>query len=150
MTTQNIWEKFDKSIDTKALKEDAAKAADQGDFPEVPHGTYEVKFEKLEQVVSKTGKPMISAWLKILDGEYKGQRLFYNQVMHVGFGLSQAVKFLSSLDSGVDVKFENFGQFNDLVLDIHEAIDGVSEYAIEYGEEKGYNTFKIVDVFDAQ
>ncbi|MMZ71209.1 hypothetical protein D1872_344940 [compost metagenome] len=54
------------------------------------------------------------------------------------------------MDSGVDVKFENFGQFNDLVLDIHEAIDGVSEYAIEYGEEKGYNTFKIVDVFDAQ
>lgn len=150
MATKNIWEKFDKSIDTKALKEDAAKAAEQGDFPEVPHGTYEVKVEKLELVESKSGKPMLSCWMQIIDGQYKGQRLFMNQVMHVGFGVSKALEFLRALDSGVDVQFENFKQFNDMVLDVHEAIDGVTEYAVEYGEEKGYNTFEIVDVFDAQ
>lgn len=145
----NVWEKFDKAIDTKALKEDAAKATEQGDFPEVPHGTYEVKIEKLELVESKSGKPMLSCWMKILDGQYKGQRLFYNQVMHVGFGIHKANEFLRSLDSDVDIEFESFKQFNDMVLNVHEAIDGVTEYAVEYGEEKGYNTFKIVDVFDA-
>jgi len=147
---QSVWDKFDKQIDTKALKEDAAKASEQGDFPEVPHGTYEVKIEKLELVESKSGKPMLSCWMKILDGEYKGQRLFLNQVMHVGFGIHKANDFLRSLDSGVDVQFDSFKQFNGMVLDIHEAIDGKTEYAVEYGEEKGYNTFKIVDVFDAQ
>jgi len=145
----NIWDKFDKTIDTKALKEDAAKASEQGDFPEVPHGTYEVKIEKLELVESKSGKPMLSCWMNILDGQYKGQRLFMNQVMHVGFGIHKANDFLRSLDSGVEVEFENYTQFNSMVLDIHEAIDGISEYAVEYGEEKGYSTFRITNVFDA-
>lgn len=145
----NVWDKFDKSIDTKALKQDAAKASEQGDFPEVPKGTYEVKVEKLELVESKTGKPMLSCWFKILDGEYKGQRLFMNQVMHVGFGIHKANDFLRALDSGLDIEFDTFKQFNDLVLEVHEKIDGVSEYAVEYGEEKGYNTFKITEVFEA-
>lgn len=93
---------------------------------------------------------MLSCWMQIIDGQYKGQRLFMNQVMHVGFGVRKAIEFLQALDSGVDVQFENFKQFNDMVLDVHEAIDGVTEYAVEYGEEKGYNTFEIMDVFDAQ
>lgn len=147
----NIWEKFDKSIDTKALKEDASKASAQGDFPEVPHGTYEVRIEKLELVAAKSsGNPMVSCWMKIIDGPYKGQRLFMNQTVHVGFGLHKANDFLRALDSGVDIVFESFKQYNDLLLDVHEAIDGKTEYGVEYGEEKGYNTFKIVDVFDAQ
>ncbi len=147
----NIWEKFDKTIDTKALKEDAAKASEQGDFPEVPHGTYEVKIEKMELTAAKSsGNPMMACWMKILDGPYKGQRLFYNQVLHVGFGIHKANEFLRALDSGVDIEFDNFKQYNELLLDVHEAIDGVTEYAVEYGEEKGYNTFKIVNVFDAE
>jgi len=149
MAVQNIWEKFDKMIDTKALKEDAARAAEQGDFPEVPHGTYEVKIEKLELGESKSsGNPMLVCWMKILDGPYKGQRLFYNQTLHVGFGMHKANEFLRSLDSGLDIHFESFKQYYDLLLDVHEAIDGKLEYAVEYSEERGFKTFKIVDVFE--
>ena len=149
MAVQNIWEKFDKMIDTKALKEEVARAAEQGDFPEVPHGTYEVKIEKLELVESKSGKPMMTCWMKILDGPYKGQRLFYNQVMHVGFGIHKANEFLRSLDSGIEIEFESFKQYNDLLLDVHEAIDGKLEYVVEYGEDnKGFKTFEIKEVFE--
>lgn len=148
---KSVWEKFDEMIDTKALKEEVEKASEQGDFPEVPHGTYEVKIEKLELVESKSGKPMMTCWMKILDGEYKGQRLFYNQVLHVGFGIHKANEFLRSLDSGLEIEFENFKQYNDLLLDVHEAIDGKLEYAVKYGEDrKGFNTFDIVEVFDAE
>lgn len=148
---KSVWEKFDEMIDTKALKEEVEKASEQGDFPEVPHGTYEVKIEKLELVESKSGKPMMTCWMKILDGEYKGQRLFYNQVLHVGFGIHKANEFLRSLDSGLDIEFENFKQYNDLLLDVHEAIDGKLEYAVKYGEDrKGFNTFEIVEVFDVE
>lgn len=148
--TTNIWEKFDKTIDTKALKEDTKRAAEQGDFPEVPHGTYEVKIEKLELGESKNGNPMMVCWMKILDGQYKGQRLFYNQVLHVGFGIHKANEFLRSLESGIDIEFDSFKQYHELLLDVHEAIDGKLEYAVEYGEERGYNTFKIVDVFEVE
>ena len=38
-----------------------------------------------------------------------------------------------------------------MLLDIHEAIDGKYEYALEYGKnDKGFNTFKISDIFEAQ
>lgn len=148
---KSVWEKFDEMIDTKALKEEVEKASEQGDFPEVPHGTYEVKIEKLELVESKSGKPMMTCWMKIIDGQYKGQRLFYNQVLHVGFGIHKANEFLRSLESGLDIEFENFKQYNDLLLDVHEAIDGKLEYAVKYGEDrKGFNTFEIVEVFDAE
>lgn len=149
--TTNVWEKFDEMIDTKALKEEVEKAAEQGDFPEVPHGTYEVEIEKLELTESKSGKPMMTCWMKIIDGQYKGQRLFYNQVLHVGFGIHKANEFLRSLESGLEVKFENFKQYNDLLMDIHEAIDEKLEYAVEYDQDKkGFNTFKIVEVFEVE
>lgn len=35
------------------------------------------------------------------------------------------------------------------LMDIAEEIDGKYEYGLDYGENsKGYNTFKIVDVFE--
>lgn len=146
----DIWEKFDKSIDVEGLKHDAEEAAKNGgNFKEVPYGTYEVKVNKMELKESKTNKPMLSIWFKILDGEYKDSIIFYNQVLSTGFGLHSADNFLRSLDSGVTVEFKNFRQYNNLILDIAEAIDGVLEYGLEYSEGKnGFNNYKITDVFD--
>lgn len=146
----SIWAKFDKTIDVKGLKEDAKAAAENTvDFKEVPEGTYEVAVTKLEAAVSKSNRPMVSCWMTILEGEYKGQLIFYNQVIDIGFGLHNANEFLRSLDSGLDVKFESMAQYEELLLDIHEAIDGTLEYALKYGKNsKGYNTYEITDVFE--
>ena len=146
----DIWEKFDKEIDVEGLKHDAEEAAKNGgNFKEVPHGTYEVKVDKMELKESKTGKPMFSIWFKILEGEYKNSLIFYNQVLSTGFGLHNADEFLKSLDSGINVEFVNFKQYNNMILDIAEAIDGVLEYGLEYSEGKnGFSNYKITDVFD--
>ena len=146
----DIWEKFDKEIDVEGLKADAKEAAKNGgNFKEVPHGTYEVKVDKMELKESKTGKPMLSIWFKILDGQYKNSLIFYNQVLSTGFGLHNADEFLKSLDSGINVEFVNFKQYNNMILDIVEAIDGVLEYGLEYSEGKnGFSNYKITDVFD--
>jgi len=146
----DIWEKFDKEIDVEGLKADAKEAAKNGgNFKEVPHGTYEVKVDKMELKESKTGKPMLSIWFKILDGQYKNSLIFYNQVLSTGFGLHNADEFLKSLDSGINVEFVNFKQYNNMILDIAEAIDGVLEYGLEYSEGKnGFSNYKITDVFD--
>lgn len=152
MSATNVWEKFDKAIDTKALKEDALAAQENNqEYRDVPKGRYEVKLEKLELVESKSGKPMMACWMKILGGEYKGQLIFYNQVIHVGFGIHKATEFLNSLDSGIEAQFESYKQFNELLLTIHEAIDGNFEYEVDYGEDKkGYGTYVIKEVFEAQ
>lgn len=146
----DIWAKFDQTVDTEGLKEDVKEVAENKvDFKEIPEGKYEVKIDKMELTESKKGRPMLTVWMKILEGEYKGQLIFYNQVVDMGFGLHNANEFLRSLDSGLDVTFENFRQYGNLIMDIHEAIDGVLEYGLKYGKNsKGYNTYEITDVFE--
>jgi hypothetical protein len=147
----NVWEKFDKAIDTEGLKKDVAEASNgQASFKEVPHGKYEVAIEKLELTASKKGDPMVQCWMKVVSGEYKGNRIFMNQVITKGFQIHIANEFLRSLDSGSDISFETYSQYGQLLMDVHEEIDGQLEYAVEYGEKKGFNTFEIVEVFEVE
>ncbi|MEG2412599.1 MAG: DUF669 domain-containing protein [Clostridium sp.] len=150
---KEIWDEFDEKIDTAGLKKDAEDAAKNGggDFKEVPLGTYEVEVNKLELKKSKKGDPMLSIWFKILTGEYKGSLIFYNQVMTQGFGIHNANEMLRNLDSGIDIEFVNFKKYHGMLLDVLEAVEGTLEYALEYGENnKGFNTYKIADVFDKE
>lgn len=149
--------KFDKMVDIDGLKKDIADAEANGggaDFKDVPHGDYEVSIDKLELTeTKKTGKPMVSCWMKIIgDNEFKGQRIFMNQVITQGFQIHIMNSFLRSLlpdDSGIDVEFTGYADYNDLLLDIAEYIDHKFEYAIEYGENnKGFDTFQITDIFE--
>lgn len=145
----NIWDKFDKDIDVKGLAADVQDAAENGQsFREVPHGDYEVSIEKLELTQSKKGDPMVTCWMKVLEGEFKGSMVFMNQVITRGFQIHIVNEFLRSLDSGLEIEFVKYGQYGQLLMDVAEAIDGKLEYALKYGERKGFNTFEIVDVFE--
>ena len=62
--------------------------------------------------------------------------------------IKSAVGWLNTLDSGVDVAFQDYKQFADLVMDVAEAIDGEIEYAVEYDDSQ-FNSIKITEVFDA-
>lgn len=152
-TNTNIWDEFDKSVDTAALAEDVKEAAENGGRREVPHGEYEIAVNKLELVKSKKGDPMVTCWMKVLEGDYKGSLIFMNQVVTQGFQIHLANKFLRSLISecGEDapvVEFKTYSQYNGLILDIAEAIDNNFEYKLNYGENnKGYNTFEIEEVY---
>ena len=142
--------KWDNQVDIEGLKHDIQDASQNngGDFKEVPLGTYEVKIKKLELKASKKGDPMVSCWMQILAGDYKSSMLFMNQVITRGFQVHICNEFLRALDSGLEVSFESYSQYAQLLMDIAEAIDGNKEYAVEYGEKSGFNTFKIIDVFE--
>lgn len=145
--------KFDKAMDLEGLANDIKEAEENGggNFKEVPHGTYEVKVTRLELTESKKGDPMVSAWFKILNGEYKGSLLFMNQVVTQGFQIHIVNDFLRSLGSDINIEWPgNYAAFAQLLLDVHEAIDGNLEYALEYGEKKGFNTFEIDEVFEVE
>lgn len=149
----SIFDEFDANFDTAGLAKDAAEAAKNGNARrEVPHGTYEVEINKLELGKSKKGDPMFSCWFKILTGEYKGSMIFLNQIVTQGFQIGIVDEFLRSLmsemDAPIPVQFQTYNQYNNLILDIMEAIDGNFEYALEYGEnKKGFSTFKITEVY---
>ena len=150
--SMDVWAKFDQVVDTEGLKKDVKEVAENKiDYKEVPEGRYEVKIEKMELRQSKTGRPMVTFWFKILQGEYNNQYIFWNQVVDMGFGLHKVNEFLRSLDSGLEVQFENFTQYGNLLMDIHEAIDGKLEYGLKYSKNsKGYDEFEITDVFELE
>lgn len=153
----DIFDKFDSMFDTAALKEDEKKAAESngGDYPEVPWGEYVVKVQQAELKESKTsGKPMVSIWFKITEGEFKNSIIFYNQVIASGFGLHMADEFLRSLETGIDVEFVSFRQYADMILDVAEAAQEL-EYHLKYSERKAkngnsYNNYEIVEVFEVE
>ena len=152
---ENIFEKFNKMMDIEGLKHDAeaAKASTGGDFVEVPKGDYEVKVVKLEigetGEKSKTpGAPMAKVWFDVIAGEYKGQKIFMNQMLTSGFGIHKMNEFLVSLATDVPVSFENFTQYAAIFEEIFNDIDGKAEYQLAYGENsKGYSTYEIIQRF---
>lgn len=149
----NIWEKFDEEIDIEGLQADIKEAAENGlTFKKVPHGQYEVKIEKMELVATKeTNNPMVTIWFRIVDGEYERSMIFMNQVVNQGFQIHIVNEFLRSLESGVEIEFKNYSQYGQLLMDVHEAIDGKYEYALVYGQNnKGFDTFEILEVYELE
>lgn len=147
----DLWEKFDKAIDTEALAKDVAEAADGNmEYKDIPFGKYEVEVNKMDLVESKKGSPMLSIWFKILSGDFKGSLIFYNQVLSTGFGIHNADEFMRSMETGIEpIEFKNFKQYHDMILDVFEAVSEKLEFALVYGENnKGYKTYKIDDIFE--
>lgn len=143
--------KFDKAVDLDGLKKDVEGAKENtGNFKEVPLGIYEVAVDKMELTESKKHDPMVSIWFKIINGEFKNSRIFFNQVITQGFQIHIVNELLRSMDTGIDVDFESYSQYGQLLMDVHEAVDKQLEFAIEYGENKGFKTFKITEVFEVE
>ena len=145
--------KWDKSVDLAGLQadiEDAKQNGGTGDYKEVPHGEYEVKVQKIElRATKKSDDPMVFVQFRILSGEYKNSCLFMNQVITQGFQIHICNEFLRSLDTDVEIEFESYTQYADLLLDVAEACDeNKLEYALKYEDNKGYNKFTITEVFE--
>lgn len=141
--------KYDAAVNLAELKAGIDKATNNsgGDYPEIPFGKYVVKIEKLELGESKQQNPMLICWMKIIEGDFKGQRLFMYQVCNKDFQLSIVRKFLRSLDSGLTIEFESYCQFANLIMDVAEAIESL-EYEVKYGEKNKFKTFEITEVYD--
>ena len=155
--TMNVWDKFDSEIDIEGLKADVADAAangGNGNYKEVPHGSYEVKVEKIELTASKqTKKPMVTVWFKIVnDCAYKNSLIFMNQVVSEGFQIHIVNELLRSMDTGIDIQFSSYRQYGNMLMDVKEALDATKlEFALEYNKNsKGYNTFEITDIFEPE
>lgn len=144
--------KFDKKVDLEGLKQDIVDAEENGggNFKEVPLGNYEVAITKLELDESSKHDPMVKVWFKILDGEYKNSLIFMNQVITQGFQIHIMDEFLRSLETDIDIVFESYSQYAQLLMDVYEAVNGNLEYGLKYGEKKGFNTFEITEVFEVE
>lgn len=150
---ENIFDKWNKNIDTEGLKKDIAEAeanGGQGDYREVPVGTYEVKIDKMELKESSKGDPMFFAQFRILNGDFENSCLFMNQVITHGFQIGQVNRFLRSLDAVDEVEFKDYGQYNNLIMDAMEVIDESGlEYLVEFKKsKKDFPIYTIKEVYE--
>ena len=154
----SIFDKYTSKIDAaelEASQKEIQSNAGGGDYPEVPLGTYEVEVNKLECKLSKTNKPMVSIWFKILEGSFENSLIFYNGVFTEDWMRHRVVKMLSSLlndnthEAAINLilKSGSVTEINNFCMDVHEAIDGKFEYLLDYGQSKGYNTYTIKEVY---
>ena len=148
------WDKFDSNVDVEGINEDLQNNKDNfGEFKEVPIGEYEVRVNQMELTTSKKGDPMLAIRFKILDGPFKNNLVFYNQVLTLGFQIHMANEMLRSFDTGIEIpsEFKGYSALNELILDVSEEIDAQGlEYALKYDEnKKGYKTFEIMEVFES-
>lgn len=143
--------KFNSKFDVNGLKNDIKEAQENNvNYDEVPKGTYEVKIEKMELTESKKGDPMFSCWFKIVSENQNNRLIFMNQVITQGFQIHIVNEFLRSLDTGIEIAFDDFEQYAKLISSVFGATLGDKlEFALEYGEHKGFPTFKITEVFEA-
>lgn len=157
----SIFDKYAEKINSAELaasQQEIKDNASSGDFPEVPVGNYEVKVENIEAKKAKSsGNPMVSIQFRILDGAYKNSCLFYNGVYVEDWQRHRVAKILSDLiddgDRTAEINLLLKGRLNDVngfCMDVAEAICGKLEYLLKYGKDKkGYNTFEIVEVYEA-
>ena len=140
-------EEFGGEESLKALEE--AKK-NNGQYQEVPDGTYNCKLEKLELGETKNGgKPMIKAQFRIMEGEHKKQCLFVNQVFTRGFPQHKGLEFLRSLqifdDSEVDFD-GSFSDLNDLLLDMaEEAEANQMRFRVSKTQDGEYSRIEVLE-----
>lgn len=140
--------RFDELVDLDALREEVQKAASNtGEYEEIPYGMYEVGIEKMELKESKKGQPMVSVWFRIINGDYENSMLFMNQVVTKPFQIHICNQFLKSLKTGMEIDFKSYSDYARLIEEVYSEAEK-HEYALDYGEKKGYKTFTITEVFE--
>lgn len=151
--------KFNELVNLDELASAIQDAGAPTERLDVPFGDYEVKITKLtiEECPfdgDYKGKPQLSVWFKIINGEYTGQMLFYTRrllsddVKKSGFMIKMTNDFLNSLESGIPADFGgSFAEYASCIDEIYEAIE-TAEYQLSYAENaKGYKEYNIVQRF---
>lgn len=145
----DIFAKWDKEINTEALKKEVEEIGNGGkDFEQAEHGEYEVKIGAMQVKATKKGDPMLSVWFKVVEDGRTHLSFNMNQVLLHKYSIKNAIDFLRSLKSDQEVNFESYSQFAELVADVFDDINGKKEYLVNYDQnDKGFDTFEVTDVF---
>lgn len=145
----DIFAKWDNEIDVEGLKKEIDDIQNSNvDFEQAEHGTYEIKIGAMQVKSSKSGKPMLSVWFKVVEPGFTHLSFNMNQVLLHKYSIKNAMDFLRSLKSNQDIEFINYSQFAKLVEDVFNDINGKLEYVVVYGQNNaGFDTFEVTDVF---
>lgn len=144
-------EDYDAQI--KKLEANKPKEEKKKEFKEVVDGDYECGLMGLELGTNKTGdKLMLKGSFKILDGEFKNQRLWINKVLtgcnNSAWCIKSAIDFLNTLGSEQEVEFT--GDFDDLETQIQIVFADVKNctFLVHQQTNGNFKNYFVNDVWD--
>ena len=104
--SNDIYERFNSMFDLQGLKADVEAASSN---------VSKIELGQTGEKSKTPGMPMLKVWFDIIAGDFKGQKIFLNQILTTGFGIHKANQILKDMESGVDVVFENFDQYHNML-----------------------------------
>ena len=143
------FDKFNAEVNTREISNEIKDIKENGglggNFKELEAGNYNVKVEKLVvgecgPNASCPGAPLLRVDMKVISGERKNHHIFMNKPLYAANpsdkwntskAIAQMVTWLNSLDSGLEVLFKSYDQFDELVMDIAEEISSFN-YDVDY------------------
>lgn len=144
-------EDYDAQI--KELEANKPKEEKKKEFKEVVDGDYECGLMGLELGTNKAGdKLMLKGSFKILDGEFKNQRLWINKVLtgcnNSAWCIKSAIDFLNTLGSEQEVEFT--GDFDDLETQIQIVFADVKNctFLVHQQTNGNFKNYFVNDVWD--
>lgn len=155
--SDELCKKWNQSVDKSSIDDVKQLEANNGnsqDFEELPVGTYAVKLEKLELASSKAGDPMLTVWLKIIEGKYKNRLMFINQVVDAPFKIHNANEILRGLLNNTESKINvewlgDYRKYADLIATIYDEVKDSYTWDVEYTKNnKGFALYSFVETYD--
>lgn len=141
------WNEFDTKVnndDLKSISNDTNK-----EFVKLPHGEYIVSIASILMTKSQAGRPMLKVKFRVVEGEHTDKCIFMFQVCQTPLQIDICDKFLKSLKTDQNVFFENYKDYAELIKKIYFETKDKMEFKLKYSaNKKGYDTFKIVEVYD--
>lgn len=144
-------EDYDAQI--KELEANKPKEEQKKEFKEVVDGDYECALMGLELGTNKAGdKLMLKGSFRILDGEFKNQRLWINKVLtgcnNSAWCVKSAIDFLNTLGSEQEVEFT--GDFDDLETQIQIVFADVKNctFLVTQKTNGNFKNYFVNDVWD--
>lgn len=150
MSNSIDWSVYDSKINMDELRALSNKSSKKADFSKVPVGDYCVELSSLILTKSKSGSRMVTGRFNIVNGDFSGRCIYVYQVVQQRFQIDICNQFLRSLGSHIDVHFEGYDAYEELIKRIWLDVKDKNLYRLHYGRTpNGYDSFVILDVFDA-
>jgi hypothetical protein len=138
--------------DDFAAKVNAALNELDGQYAEVPPGTYIVYIQNISYGFTMKGVPKVTTKMKINDGEYVGRTMYFTNVLSSPVGVAILIRNLRKLATDLVIEYNSDVEFQNLVGVLGEIVatnNIPTLYRVRKSvNSRGFSSFEIMGVVD--
>lgn len=138
--------------DDFAAKVNAALNELDGQYAEVPPGTYIVDIQNISYGFTMKGIPKVTTKMKITDGEYAGRTMYFTNVLSSPVGVAILIRNLRKLATDLVIEYNSDVEFQNLVGVLGEIVatnNIPTWYRVRKSvNSRGFSSFEIMGVVD--